>query len=208
VGAKASSPRAPSNKAVRQRILTAARQHFFAQGFRTVTMDDLARAMGMSKKTLYAQFPSKRALLEAVILEKFRAVEADLNPISSAAPADFAAALHRLLACIQRHLDEIRPPFLRDVQREAPDLFEMVEGRRRKLIQRHLGRLLAKGRRQGLVRKDVPLHLVMEILLAAVRAIINPTRLLELRLTPERGMTAVMSVILHGGLTRQGRSKR
>jgi AcrR family transcriptional regulator len=48
-------------------------------------MDDLARELGMSKKTLYASFPSKAALLEAALGEKFRAVEADLERITSAA---------------------------------------------------------------------------------------------------------------------------
>jgi AcrR family transcriptional regulator len=41
-----------------------------------VTTDDLAGEFGISKKTLYALFPSKEALLEAVVLEKFGGVEA------------------------------------------------------------------------------------------------------------------------------------
>ncbi|MGH7853681.1 MAG: helix-turn-helix domain-containing protein, partial [Candidatus Binatia bacterium] len=48
-----------------QRIVVAARNHFFAHGFRSVTMDDLADEVGMSKKTLYAAFPSKLDLLQA-----------------------------------------------------------------------------------------------------------------------------------------------
>ena len=55
-----------------------------------------------------------------------------------------------------------------------------------------------------MVRKDVPVHLIMEILLAAVQAIVNPPRLLELGLTPNRAVTAVISVILDGVLTREG----
>ncbi|PYK63066.1 MAG: hypothetical protein DME50_18215, partial [Verrucomicrobia bacterium] len=38
----------------RQRIVEAARAHFFSHGFRSVTMDDLAEELGISKKTLYA----------------------------------------------------------------------------------------------------------------------------------------------------------
>ena len=56
----------PIEGATRARILAAAREHFFAHGFRRVTMDDLAQELGMSKKTLYAHFPSKTALLEAM----------------------------------------------------------------------------------------------------------------------------------------------
>src|SRR5439155_14252120 len=101
--------------AARQRIIGVAREHFLAHGFRSVTMDDLAEGLGMSKKTVYAHFPSKTALLEAMLLDKFRNVEEDLEAITSECSADFAAGLHRLLACVQRHTEEIRPPFLRDI---------------------------------------------------------------------------------------------
>jgi AcrR family transcriptional regulator len=203
------SQHVPSTEpAIRQRIVAMARKTFFAQGFRSVTMDDLARELGMSKKTLYAQFRSKRALLEAMILDKFRAVETDLAPITSAGSTNFAGALQRMLACLHQHIDEVKPPFLRDIQRECPELFAVVEGRRRGVIQRYLGKLLAEGRRAGLVRRDVPLPLIMEILLAAVQAIVNPSRLLELGLTPNRGLTAVISVVLGGALAREGEAVR
>src|SRR5206468_11314777 len=88
--------RAPD--AGRQRIVDAARAHFFSHGFRSVTMDDLAAEMGISKKTLYAHFPSKIALLEAVLADKFVGVEAKLTEISRAHPHDFPTALRELLA--------------------------------------------------------------------------------------------------------------
>src|SRR5262245_45482814 len=81
----------------------AALAHFLAHGFSRVTMDDLAQELGMSKKTIYAHFPTKSALLEAVLLDKFRGVEHDLRAITSECAADFAAGLRRLLACLQGH---------------------------------------------------------------------------------------------------------
>src|SRR5690348_5593627 len=105
----------PVEVSASQRIVTAARRHFLAHGFRSVTMDDLAEELGMSKKTLYASFPSKTALLEAVLLDKFRSVESDLNDITSDSSSDVLTALHRLLACMQRHTEEVQPPFVRDM---------------------------------------------------------------------------------------------
>src|SRR5690349_12620790 len=67
-----------SDHAAARRIIAAARSYFFAHGFRSVTMDDLAADLGMSKKTLYAAFASKETLLEAVLNDKFTSVEADL----------------------------------------------------------------------------------------------------------------------------------
>ncbi len=190
---------------VRQRVLSAARRHFFAHGFRGVTMDDLAAELGMSKKTLYAHFPSKNALLEAMLLDKFRDLESDVARITSECSTDFVAGLQRLLACLQRHAAEVQPAFVRDIQRETPELFQVVEQRRRQVIQRHFGKLLNEGRREGLVRKDIPVHLIIEILLAAVQAIMNPPRMAELGLTPTSGLSAILTVVLHGAITHEGR---
>ncbi|HWN24055.1 MAG TPA: TetR/AcrR family transcriptional regulator [Candidatus Sulfotelmatobacter sp.] len=189
----------------RQRIVEAARAHFFSHGFRSVTMDDLAEELGVSKKTLYAYFPGKTALLEAVLADKFASVEAKLEEIKRAYPHDFSAALHELLANTQRELDEIKPPFVRDIRQKAPQVFKIVERRRAELIQRFFGKLFVEGQRTGMVRKDLPADLMIEILLAAVQAIVNPTKVEELGLTPKTGFASVVKVVLEGVITRKGR---
>lgn len=169
-------------------------------------MDDLAHEMAMSKKTLYACFPSKTALVEAVIVDKFKNVDADLRRITSTSSSDCLGALRRLLECVQGHMEEIRPPFLRDIRRETPELFAVVERRRRDLIQRHFGKVFLEGRRAGLIRQDIPPKLAIEILLGAVQAVMNPPKMEELGLTPKSGFTAIMRVVLEGLTTQKVRS--
>lgn len=190
---------------VRGRIVAGARRHFFAHGFRGVTMDDLAAELGMSKKTLYAHFRSKPELVEAVILDKAAEVEAELGRIESERASDFPEALREMLSCMQRHADEIQPSFVRDMRQSAPDLFATVEARRAALIERYFGELFARGRRAGMVRKDLPPQLAIEILLAAIRAIVNPPKLAELGLTPQATIPAILSAVLNGILTPAGR---
>jgi AcrR family transcriptional regulator len=169
-------------------------------------MDDLAGELGMSKKTLYASFPSKSALVEAVLLEKFREIDGDLQRVTSDC-TDISVALHELLACVQRHTGEIQPSFVRDIQREAPELFALVERRRRLLIQRHFGTFFDRARKAGLMRRDVSAALVTEMLLGAVQAILNPAKMAELGLTPGTGFSAIITVILEGIITEKGRSR-
>jgi len=198
---------ATAEDAVRQRIITESRRHFLAHGFRSVTMDDLARELAMSKKTLYACFQSKTALVEAVIHDKFHSIDADLGRIASDASSNCLDALHRLLSCVQGHAEEIRPPFVRDIRREAPDLFTVVESRRRDVIQRHFGKVFLEGRRAGLLRRDIPPKLAIEILLGAVHAIMNPPKMEELGLTPKSGFSAIIIVVLEGLTTEKARSR-
>lgn len=197
----------PSADPSSRRIISEARRHFLAHGLRSVTMDDLADELGMSKKTLYACFPSKTALLKAVILDKFSSVENDLAAITSECSSDFSGALEKLLACIQRHTEEIGRSFVRDIRREEPDMFKLVESRRRDLIHRYFGEIFNKGRREGIIRKDIPSELMIEVLLGAVQAIMNPDKMSELGITPRQAFSAILGVILEGVITEKGRSK-
>src|SRR5438067_3625982 len=194
--------RAPDSS--RQRIVEAARAHFSSHGFRSVSIDDLAEELAISKKPLYAHFPSKIALLEAVLADKFAGVEAKLEEIKRAYAHDFPATLHELLANTQRELDEIKPPFVRDMRQKAPQAFKIVERRRAELIQRFFGKLFAEGQRTGMVRKDIPAKLMIEILLTMVQGIMNPPKMQELGMTPKEGFTGIIRIVLKGTLTRKG----
>ena len=190
---------------IRQHLVDVARAHFFSHGFRSVTMDDLAEELGISKKTLYAHFPGKIDLLETVLADKFAGVEATLREVSRAHRHDFPVALHELLANIQRELDEIKPPFVRDMRQKAPQVFKVVERRRAALIERYFGKLFIEGQRAGMVRKDVPAKLIIEILLAMVQAIMNPPKMEELGMMPKEGFTGILKIVLEGALTSRGR---
>jgi AcrR family transcriptional regulator len=203
-------PRAKSTSTsadARQQIIATARAHFLPHGFRTVTMDDLATEMGMSKKTFYAHFSSKLALVEAVLLQKMGEVEADLEKITGSASANFADTLHTLLACMQKHTGEIHPSFIRDMRRDAPDVFAIVETRRAGIIKRSFTRLLTAGRKAGMIRSDIPQVLIIEMLLAATQQIMNPLKLDELNLTAKAGYSAIVDIILRGAMTAEGRKE-
>ncbi|SPE56811.1 Transcriptional regulator [Verrucomicrobia bacterium] len=195
----------PPDDPVRNRIVESASERFFAQGFRGVTMDDLATELGMSKKTLYQHFDAKRRLLDAVIEQKFRRVRQDLAAIR-AARQDFPEALRQHLACLQRHTSEIQPPFIKDIRQEGPEVFQKVERLRRANIKEFFGDLMRQGRRAGFIRKDVPAHIIIEILLAAVQAIVNPARLEELDLTPRSGCGLITKVVLEGAIDPTSRA--
>lgn len=94
----------------RQRILAAAQELFAARGTGRVSMEDLARAAGVGKGTLYRRFPDPASIAVALLDEHERALQARLlggpPPLGPGAPpaerlAAFYAAMVELL---ERHL--------------------------------------------------------------------------------------------------------
>jgi AcrR family transcriptional regulator len=204
---KSSVPSETPEGALSRRIIAAARQHFFAHGFRAITTDDLAAELALSKKTLYTLFPSKEALLEAVVRQKFESVDAAVVRISGDRSLGCIEKLHQLLACLQHEMEEIKPPFVRDMQRGTPEVFALIEQRRTGIICEHFGALLEENRRAGMIRKEVSTPLLITIILGAVNAVVNPAKLAELRLHPKEGLLSILRIILEGAMTEKGRAK-
>lgn len=189
------------------RIVAGARRHFFPHGFRGVTMSDLAAELGISKKTFYVHFANKEALVAAVIETKFAEMAAELEDIH-ATSAGFGPDLHRLLTTLQSHAKEIGPSFARDLRRDAPELFSRIQARRQELIRRVFGRLLEKGRKEGAVRRDIPVDFLIEVLLGAVQSTVTPDKVVETGLGPGKLIERILAIFLEGVLTEKGRRSR
>ena len=121
---------------------------------------------------------------------------------------NFSVCLHRLLSAMQRQTQELQPAFVRDMERSAPDLFRRVLLRRREIIQRHFGKLLSAGQKAGLIRKDIPLNVAIEILIGMTEAIVNPAKVMELELTPGKAFSTVIAIYLEGMITPKGRREQ
>jgi AcrR family transcriptional regulator len=80
-------PRVLSEAERREALLSAAEHVFLSKGYVSTTMADIAQAAGMSKKTIYQVFDSKKALFDALMMDrltvlKMPAEDADRPPAS------------------------------------------------------------------------------------------------------------------------------
>jgi AcrR family transcriptional regulator len=103
-GAAAPETRAGGDD-TRARIMLAATEHCQEVGLSRVTMEDVARRAGLGRATLYRHFPSKDALVRAVILAETDAFFAALDAAIAECATDedrlaegFAFALHYIRA--------------------------------------------------------------------------------------------------------------
>jgi AcrR family transcriptional regulator len=67
----------------RRQILDGARQMFLAQGFEGASMQDVARAAGVSKGTLYVYFDSKEAMFEALVQHECGRMQSTIRQMGS-----------------------------------------------------------------------------------------------------------------------------
>jgi len=191
--------------AVRARILEAARRRFFQEGYARVTMDELARELGISKKTLYQHFPTKAALAAAV-MEAFRSQAAEgLGRIFEDHTLSLPERLARAFAEAARHLRQIEKPFLEDLARFLPDVWAETERFRSETIARLLGGALREGQAAGFIRTDVPVEILLRSFQAVAECLVTPAALMELPYTLPEMIRLVIQLLFEGMLTDTAR---
>ena len=84
----------------RAALLSAAETMFLSRGFVATTMSDIARAAGMSKKTIYLVFRSKTELFNALLMDRLGGIA----PSTTAVAESPEAALRLILRQLARHL--------------------------------------------------------------------------------------------------------
>ena len=66
---------------MKEKIIKKAEELFLTLGFKSITMDDIANAMGISKKTIYTHFANKTELVEVVTFEALDQIHQGIDKI-------------------------------------------------------------------------------------------------------------------------------
>ncbi|MEW2512806.1 TetR/AcrR family transcriptional regulator [Streptomyces sp. NPDC046870] len=180
-------------------IIEAAAQRFLAPGFAQVSMDDLARELGMSKKTIYRYFPDKRSLLTAVLDRQFEAVERTL--VTAAEDTEgrpFGVRVQRFLIAAGGELGRIGAAQLATGRGGDAMLRRYVEQRTDAVVYRRLDELFRDGHRQGLLL--TPPELLSEITRGALERLSASQLPHELDWTAANLLRATVDTVLYGAI--------
>ncbi len=192
---------------IRDRILQKAREQFFRLGFSKVTMDEMAADLGVSKKTIYRHFPSKDKILQDLMVLKLSEIEKGVTRILQDTGNDFLEKLRETYTFLGLQLAEIGQPFLRDLERNAPEVWRKVETRRHKIVQRIFGDLFSEGIKKGTFKNDVNPQLLTLIYTTLIQRIMTPETLSQLPLSASQTLDTIRKVIFEGILTDKARTQ-
>jgi AcrR family transcriptional regulator len=198
-------PLSPAAGPVRARILAAVRARLFTLGYSGFTVDDLAQELGMSKKTLYVHFPSKDALISAIIDSIGVELRARFEAVLSDPGTTFLQKLRSVTEIIGDTLGRASPAMFRDLQRSAPAMYQKIEDLRGKTVPFVFGRLIREGIAEGVIRPDLDPDFATEFWLQAIRGLVQPATLERTQLTLRQTVQKAIPIFLNGLLTASGR---
>lgn len=184
----------------RERVLDAAWARMNRDGYRAVTMSELARQLGMSKKTLYVHFADKEDLVRALVRRTSDRIGREVERAVARAGGDAELELAGAFEAVSRVLSELRPVLVEDIHRHLPQVWrEMEADRRRRIL--YLEGLVRKGQQAGTFH-DVDPRVAVLSFLAAVETLGQGDVLRAEGLSIQDVFRGVSSIFLRGLLKR------
>jgi Transcriptional regulator len=142
---------------LKERIILTSLKEFRHSGIKSITMDDIAALLKISKRTLYEIFQDKETLLKECILYHQRYVQKALTQLIS----ESSNVLEVILKCYQGSVEmynRVDTRFFEDIKK-YPKVHEMIRMNREK-DNKIVIEFMRKGVEQGLFRKDIRFEIV------------------------------------------------
>ncbi len=188
----------------RRLIIDNASKIFFKQGIRTTSVEDLCKVLPVSKGTFYKYFPNKEALVETIfnecLADALPAIEENFN---SDGDIEQIIETHYSLV-IDRIMSRVSTRMLADMEILMPQAFARVEEQRKVEIAQ-LIKLIKRGKKEGLFRKDIDPEVMITLFGELIDSISKPGFLVSKNLTPKQVVSTIKTMFLHGILEQNGK---
>jgi len=147
---------------MKEKILAKATEMFLNYGFKSVTMDDIAEQLGISKKTIYANFENKTKLVEASTLFLFEFISNGINLICELEknPID---ELFAIKGFVMEHLNNEKTSPQYQLQKYYPQLYISLKKRQFDVMKECVFENLQRGVNIGVYRKGMDLDFTTRI---------------------------------------------
>jgi len=147
---------------IKEKILDISEELFLNYGLKSISMDDISKQLGMSKKTVYQYIDNKKDLVEQVI-QRYIGKEASLvNELHSEA----SDAIDEYLG-IARHilivLRKMKPTIIYDLKKYYPESWNLIETLHFQFIENSIKRNIEKGIKEELYRNDINAEIISKL---------------------------------------------
>lgn len=126
---------------------------FMQYGLKSVSMDDIARELGISKKTLYKYFENKEALIHNIVLDYIEHEQAALTQIKEVS-RDAVDEMLNIAKHVTRMFRNINPRLVFDLQKYYPKSWKAVQELQSKFVFTTIMENILKGVSEGFYRDD------------------------------------------------------
>jgi AcrR family transcriptional regulator len=157
----------------KEKILQGAETLFMRYGIKTITMDDIAKDLAVSKKTIYQYFPDKDALVHELMAEKLKEDERDFKAVVQKA-SNVIDELFGYMKLMTTIFSTVNPVVFYDMQKYHPKSWQLFEQFKTGFIYNMVEESIERGKKQGLVRTDINAKIIARLRVQEIELGFNP----------------------------------
>ena len=139
---------------IKLNIVEKANTLFRTFGFRGVTVDDICRECGISKKTIYNYYSDKESLANETIKFHYNNLYKEIKTIINLS-GNSIETFFKISSHFRETLNDTTPLFVHDLKKFHPELYKNHQDYKEKLFEKSLQKVLIAGKEEGLIRNDI-----------------------------------------------------
>ena len=157
---------------MKHQILATSADLFLNLGFKSVTMDDIAQKMGISKKTIYTHYSTKTKLVEATTYFVMETIQSGIDEIRSQNenPLVELFEIKRFTMSFLKN-EKTSPQY--QLEKFFPKIYKEIKINQYELMVNCIGQNLERGISAGLYRSEIPIDFISKIYFLVVTGIKN-----------------------------------
>ena len=188
---------------MRERILDKAQELFFRYGVKSVTMDDIARELGISKKTIYQHFEDKNAMVFAGVEHHFECDRTLAEQMQINAP-DPIAEVVMASEMMRQTMSGMNPTAIFDIKKYYPQAWDLFSKYKKEFILNLVKKNLRKGVEMGLYRPSVNVEVIARLRLEQIEMGLDPHIFPLGQFNPLETQLELLDHFLRGIVTLEG----
>ena len=186
-----------------EKVLKGAEELFFKYGIRSVTMDDIAKHLGMSKKTIYQYFKEKDEIIHKLMMAHIHKDECTFSECAHQA-ANIVDEVFSMMKNIHEIFSKVNPQLFCELQKYYPKTWKLFKQFKEEFILGMVEKSLERGIKEGHVRPDINIKILSRLRMEQIELAMDPAafppdkfKILDVQLT-------VVEHFLYGICTLRG----
>ncbi len=188
---------------VRLKILKGAEELIFRYGIKNITMDDIAKSISVSKKTIYKHFKEKDEVIHSLMQLSIEEDKACFSQIKDGSK-NVVEEVFEMMKSMREIFSKLNPVVFYELSRYYPNTWKLFLEFKNGYILSMVEQSLLRGQQQGFIRKDIDVKLLAKLRVETIEMLLNTQFVSEVKSNLADAQIAVTEHFLYGVCTLKG----
>lgn len=186
-----------------EKILIGSEELIFKYGIKNITMDDIARHLSMSKKTIYKYFKEKDEIIHSLMKHHIEEDRCRIKNIYER-KLNVVEEVFETMKEMREMFSKINPIVFHELSRSYPNIWKEFQQFKYDFIEKMVEDSLMRGQKEGLIRTDINTKLLSRLRVEIIELSLNHEAFTHEKLSLAEVQIAITEHFLYGVCTLKG----